>query len=165
MKSREVPNRNFPQYWLAMSDAAAFNLVQTALAFSSKLRTQIAEQVRIAPALHAAEIAVLLLSAAEGAWGKGKADNIVKQIVGPATLDPLSMAKVYLLVHRALSLLPETAWAADRMNARRDLLNELRQKGHSVQPALPVHSLKEEVAEQQWLRAVRETRKSEIPKK
>ncbi|MEN3292516.1 MAG: hypothetical protein V7642_1769 [Burkholderiales bacterium] len=165
MKSREVPNRNFPKYWLAMSDAVAFNLVQTALAFSSTLRTEIAEQARIAPALHAAEIAVLLLSAAEGAWGKGKADNIVKQIVGPAALDSASMSKVYLLVHRAMSLLPETAWAADRLNARRDLLNELRQKGYALQPALPAHSLKEEIAEQEWLRTVRETRKSDIPGK
>lgn len=165
MKSREVPRRNLPQYWLARSDAKAFDLAQTALVFSSKLRTEIAEQARIAPALHAAEIAVLLLSAAEGAWGKGMADRIVKEIVGAAKLDNLSMAKVYLLVHHVLKQLPETAWAENRLSARRDLLEDLKQRGHSLQPSLPAHSLKEERAEQEWLREIRETDTSTPPEK
>jgi hypothetical protein len=159
MKERGVPSRNFPKFWLTMSDAAAFNLAQTALALAGDLRTAIAEQAHIAPALHAAEIAVLMLSASEGAWGKGKGEHIVKEVVGKAELDALSMGKVYLLVYRAISLLPETAWAANRLNARRDLLDELRQKGQHLQPILPVHELKEELAEQEWLRMLRETPK------
>lgn len=165
MKSHEVPNRNFPKYWLAMSDATAFNLAQTAVALCITLRTEIAEKVQIAPALHGAEIAVLLLSAADGAWGKGKADSIVKEIIGPVVLDSSSMSKVYLLVHHTMSLLPETAWAENRISARRDLLDELKQRGYNLQSALPVHSLKEEIAEQEWLRAAREMQKSAIPKK
>lgn len=165
MKSREVPSRNLPQYWLARSDAKAFDLAQTAIAFSNKLRTAIAEQVRIVPVLHAAEIALLLLSAAEGAWGKGMADRIVKKIVGAEKLDNLSMAKVYLLVHHVMKQLPETAWAENRLNARRDLIEELKEKGHSLQPALPAHSLKEEKAEQEWLREIRKTDTSTPPEK
>jgi hypothetical protein len=152
-----VPNRNLSKYWVARSDAKAFDLAQTALAFSSKLRTAIAEQAKIAPALHAAEIAVLLLSAAESAWGKGMADRIVKDIVGAAKLDSLSMAKVYLLVHHVMKHLPETAWAENRLNARRELIEELRQKGHGLQPTMPLHSLKEERTEQEWLRDIRKT--------
>jgi hypothetical protein len=160
MKSSEVTSRNLPKYWLDRSDARAFDVAQTSLALSSVLRTEIAGQARIAPALHAAEIAVLLLSAAEGAWGRGMADRIVKEIIGAAQLDGLSKAKVYLLVHQAMNLLPETAWAENMLNARRDLLQELRQKGKVLQSAMPANSLKEERVEQEWLREVRETRKS-----
>ena len=165
MKSRGIKNRNFPKYWLAMSDAMVFNVAQTTLALSRRLRMEIAEQVQIAPALHATEITVLLLSAAENAWGKGWADYIVNEIVGPTALDNPNLAKVYLLVYRTMNLVPETAWAALRLNARRDLLEEIRQKGLGLQPMVPSHSLQEEITEQAWLRTLRETDKSEIPKK
>ncbi len=165
MKSREVPTKNFAKYWLAKSDAAAFDLAQTALSLSSKLRTEIAGQMRIAPALQAAEIAVLLLTAAESAWGKGMSDRIVNGIVGHAQLDSMNLAKVYLLVHRALYLLPETAWAANRLNARQDLLAELRKRGYGIQPGMPVHSTREEIVEQEWLRKLRETRAPAVPGK
>ena len=162
-KLREVPNKNFPKYWLAMSDAGAFNLAQSALALASKLRTDIAGQTRIAPAIPAADIAVLLLSAANGAWGKGMSDRIVKEIAGPAQLDSLNLAKIHLLVHRVMNLLPETAWAANRLNARQELLAELRKRGYGLQPAMPARGIKEEIAEQEWLRKLRETRSSASP--
>lgn len=165
MKSREVPNKNFPQFWLATSDASAFNLAQSALALSSDLRTKIAGRTRIAPAIPAADIAVLLLSAADGAWGKGMSDRIVKEIVGPAPLDSMNFAKVHLLVHSAINLLPETAWPANRMNAKYELLAELRKRGYGLQPAMPVHSIKEEIVEQEWLRKLHEKRAPARPKK
>lgn len=159
MKSREVPRRNFAEYVQALSDARAFELARTVFEFSRELRTKIAAQVRIDPALHASEIAVLLLSAAEGAWGKGMAEGIVKKIVGTAQLDNLSMSTVYLQVGHVMDLLPETAWAENRLGAQRDLLAELRQKGHDLQPTLPAQPVKEERAEQEWLRDVREKSK------
>jgi hypothetical protein len=156
MKPREVPYRNFPKYWLAMSDAAAFTLVQTVLGFAIELRRDIAEHLHVAPNIHAAEIAVLLLSAAEGGWGKGKGVSMVKEIVDPASLDEMRLAKLYLMVHRTLSRLPTTAWPSDRLGARRELLDELREKGRGLQSAMPSHRLKAEEKEQQWLQTARE---------
>lgn len=151
MKLREVPNRNLPKLWLIMSDSAAFKLAESALALASQLRTDIANQTRIAPAIPAADIAVLMLSAANGAWGKGMSDRITKEVVGPAQINSLNLAKIHLLVHRSMDLLPDTAWAANRLNAKYELLAELRKKGYGLQPAMPTHPIKEERVEQKWL--------------
>jgi hypothetical protein len=158
MKEREVPSRNFPSYWLAMSDASAFTIVQSVLAFALDLRRDIAEHVQVVSRLHAAEIAVLLLSAAEGGWGKGKASALVVEIVDVTALSELKAANVYFLVHHALNRLPLTAWPAERLSARQELLDELRAKGHGLHAGMPAHSLKEEERERQWLRAVKAMR-------
>lgn len=160
MKPRDVPNRNFANYWLAMSDAAAFNLAQTALALATRLRTDIAAHVQIAAALPASEIAVLMLTAADAAWGKAMSERLVKEIVGSEELDKPRLAKVYFLVCQAMKQLPESAWDARRLSARQDLLSELGKRGYGLLPALPRNSIKEEIMEKEWIRQLRETRAS-----
>ncbi|MEN3291021.1 MAG: hypothetical protein V7642_274 [Burkholderiales bacterium] len=154
IKKRKVPDRNFPAYWLAMSDAAAFTLVRSVLAFALDLRRDLAEHAQLVSRLHPAEIAVLLLSASEGGWGKGKAAQLADQITDVGSLSAARAATVYLQIHHALSRLPVTAWPAGKEAARGELLDELRSKAHRLHVEIPTRCTVEEEREQQWLDAV-----------
>lgn len=158
MKSREVTSRNLPRYWLAMSDAAAFTLVQSVLAFCTELCRDIATQVEVAPKMHAAEIAELLLSAADNGWSKSKARSMISDIVDDRDLEPEKMAKLCLLLHALVKRLPPTAWPADKRQARREFLDELRQLALQDGVA-PSHISRAERREQELYRSARELKK------
>jgi hypothetical protein len=151
MKRRVNPLRNFPAHWLAMQDAAALSITQTALALASRLRLDLAEQARVLARKGSAPLAALLLQAAEMGWGKPKVKPLVNQIVDLNKLDPARAAKAYALVHEAMNKLPPTLWPQEKQGARKELLDELQEHVRNSYDKVPRLTMKEEQMEQEWL--------------
>lgn len=152
MKSdlRNNPQRSIGRYWLAMSDAAAFTLVRSALAIAGKLRGHVAEQVHVVPPLSGPELAVALLTAAEGGWGKGKAAHLMAEVADLKGIDCLGRAKAWTLLRDAVAELPSGLWLHEKLPLRRELIDELDRQAKAARAELPPLPSKLELQEQQW---------------
>ncbi|TWI42501.1 hypothetical protein IP92_05477 [Pseudoduganella flava] len=152
MKSdlRNNPQRSMGRYWLAMSDAAAFTLVRSALAIAAKLRAGVAEQVHVVPPLSGPELAVALLTAADAGWGKGKATHLMAELADLKGVDCLGRAKAWTLLRDAVAELPTGLWALEKQALRRELLDELERQANAAKSELPPLPSKVELREQQW---------------
>lgn len=142
------------RYWLAMADSSAFTLVSTAIAVAEELRQELADQAGLSTRQGSADLAVLLLTAAESGWGKSKATQLVSQIVemgGPAQA---VKGRIYLLVRSAMAKLPLVLWAHDKHGARRELIEELTRQLNHFQVEMTTHPSREELRERQWRSAV-----------
>ncbi|HEY8608134.1 MAG TPA: hypothetical protein VIM12_13550 [Noviherbaspirillum sp.] len=161
MKPRRLPGRDFPAYWLAASDAAAFAMVQSVLAVAVALRTRLADQVRIVARLPAADIALLFLTAAESGWGKAKAESIVSQIVDLRELDSERTGKACMIIGEALAQVPLSQWAPERHGNRADLLDALRARARQAHETMMPKQSEARKAEAEWLAAVEGRRRAE----
>lgn len=150
MKGRELPQRNLGRYWLTMSDAAVFTSIQTIYVLAEKLRNDLADKTGVLAKRKAAELGLILASAAEGAWGRGKAGQLVAQIVDLEDLDPARTARVYALIGAAMSALPLTLWPQEKQSVRRELLDELNKHMVRAQIDVPRQQSKIEAREKEW---------------
>lgn len=156
---RKNPLRSLGRYWLTMADSSAFMLVSTAIGVADELRRELADQTGLATRQRSAELAVVLLTAAESGWGKGKAAQLVSQIVemnGPAQA---VKGRIYLLVRNALAKLPLVLWAQDKHGARRELIEELTRQMNHFQAEMITNPSREELRERQWREAVEAMRR------
>jgi len=163
MKSdlRKNPSRSMGRYWLTMADSSAFTLVRSTIATAEALRRDLADKAHLTPKTGSADLAVILLSAAEAGWGKGKASQLVAQIVelsGPALK---RKGHAYLLVRDAMAQLPLVLWPQDKLAVRRELLEELTRQLNLLQIDMTSNPSREELREQQWRDAVAGLRKAE----
>lgn len=157
---RKNPLRSMGRYWLTMADSAAFTLVSTAISVAEELRRELADQVGL-PARHgSAELAVVLLTAAEAGWGKGKAAQLVSQLVDMAGPAQAFRGRIYLLVRNAMAKLPLVLWAQDKHSARRELIEELTRQMNHFQAEATTYPSREELQEQAWRDAVSAQRSS-----
>lgn len=158
---RKNPLRSMGRYWLTMADSSAFTLVTTAISVAEELRQELADQAALPTRQGSAELAVVLLTAAESGWGKGKATQLVSQIVemgGPAQA---VKGRIYLLVRNAMAKLPLVLWAQDKHTARRELIEELTRQLNHFQVEMTTHPSREETREREWRDAVAALRKNE----
>ncbi len=138
------------RYWLTMSDASAFTLVTSSVAIADSLRRELSDQAKVYVKVTPPELAVILLTAAESGWGKGKANQLVAQISEMKNADAGQRARVFKLVRDAFAQLPLTLWSQDKLAARRELLEEMTRQLHNLQGNLPSLPTREEVREQEW---------------
>ncbi|ALU89637.1 hypothetical protein [Herbaspirillum rubrisubalbicans] len=163
MKSdlRKNPHRSMGRYWLTMSDASAFTLVRSCIAIADALRVTLAEQEKLLIRQSSAELAVVLLSAAEAGWGKGKVAHLVSQMVEVRKLDNLAKGRVYLLIRDAMARLPMILWPPEKMQMRRELLEELTRQINLYQADVPAVMTRDEIRERQWRESLLAMRKQE----
>lgn len=100
--------------------------------------------------LHYAEIAELLLTAAERGWGKGKGMQLVTQIADLKGVNPRTRARIYTLVRDAMNKLPVTAWPRERMSARKELLEDLDRMVFEAHEEIAPLTTKAERREEEW---------------
>ncbi|WP_296555948.1 hypothetical protein [Pigmentiphaga sp.] len=164
MKSdlRGNPSRSMGRYWLMMADSAAFTLVRSSIGVAEELRNDLAEQTGLPVRLDSVELAVLLLTAAESGWGKGKASQLVGQILDLAGVAQSLRSRAYLLVRDTMAKLPLVLWQQEKLAARRDLLDELTRMLNQYQLDLTVHPSRAELREQDWRETVAGMRKKEM---
>jgi len=158
---RNNPLRSIGRYWLTMADSSAFTLVRSAISAATELRQELADQTALPTRQSAAELAVVLLTAAESGWGRGKASQLVSQIVdlsGPA--QPMR-GRIYMLVRDAMATLPLVLWPQDKQAARRELIDELTRQMNQFQAEMTIHPSRDELRELLWREAVATLRKKE----
>jgi hypothetical protein len=158
---RKNPLRSMGRYWLTMADSAAFTLVSTAIGVANELRQELADQAALPTRQNAADLAVVLLTAAESGWGKGKAAQLVSQIVDMGGPAQAVRGKVFLLVRNAMAKLPLVLWAQDKHGARRELIEELTRQLNFFQVEMTTHPSREEMREREWRGQVAALRKNE----
>jgi hypothetical protein len=163
MKSdlRKNPHRSLGRYWLTMSDASAFTLVRSSIAIAEELRLALSEQEKMLSRHGNAELAVLLLTAAEAGWGKSKVAHLVSQLVEMRKLDNISKGRVYLLIREAFARLPTILWPQEKMQMRRELLEELTRQVNLYQAEAPTVMTRDEIRERQWREAILARHKQE----
>jgi hypothetical protein len=147
---RNNPQRSMGRYWLTMSDASAFTLVRSSVTLAEALRRDLAEKLKVVAEPSPVEIATVLLTAAEAGWGKGKANQLISQIIGSHKPDTEQRGGICLFLRDTLAQLPLTLWPQDKLPARRELLEELARQvslAHADVPTLPT---RDEIREQEW---------------
>lgn len=156
MKSdlRKNPQRSMGRYWLAMSDASAFTLVRSAIAIADALRRDLADQAQVVTSISVPEVAVQLLTAAEGAWGKGKGAHLMAQLADVRGHDCFCRARAWLLLRDAVASLPTVLWPQEKLTARRELLDDIERQANAARAETAPLPSKLEVREQQWRESV-----------
>ncbi|MFC7518741.1 hypothetical protein ACFQUU_27390 [Herbaspirillum sp. GCM10030257] len=139
-----------PYLWLTLSDAAAFNSVQSSFGIACDLRRDLTEKALVMPKASHATIAVALLGIAESG-GKGKGSILVNQIVDTRNLDSLQQAAVSRTIGGAVRKLPLTMWPADKLPQRAELIAELDEMVIVGHKDIQTWQKRAEDKEQQWL--------------
>lgn len=145
---RNDPERSRGRYWLAMSDAASFRLVRSAIAIAETLRRDLAEQVHVLAPLTPPEIAVQLLTAAEMGWGKSKATALMGQVAELRGHGGAARARAWLLLRVAVGELPTLLWPQEKLPSRRELIEELERQAVRARGEPALLSSKAELLEQ-----------------
>lgn len=163
MKSdlRKNPHRSIGRYWLTMSDASAFTLVRSSVAIAEELRRDLSDQEKILVKQGAAELAVVLLTAAEAGWGKGKASHLIAQMLELKKTGSAQKARILLLVRDAMARLPPILWPQDKQQARRELLEEFTRQANQLQVNESALPTRDEIREREWRESIMALRKSE----
>ncbi|UWE18933.1 hypothetical protein [Herbaspirillum huttiense] len=163
MKSdlRKNPHRSMGRYWLTMSDASAFTLVRSSIAIADELRVTLSDKEKLLITQSSAELAVLMLTAAEAGWGKGKMAHLVSQMVDVRKLDNHGKGRVYLLIRDAMTRLPTMLWPQEKMQMRRELLEELTRQINLYQDDASSVATRDEIRERQWRESVLAMRQQE----
>ncbi|WP_028100954.1 hypothetical protein [Pseudoduganella violaceinigra] len=147
---RRNPERNMGRYWLTMSDARTFTVVRSAFDIADALRRDLADQARLVASAAVPELAVQLLTAADAGWGKGMAAELMAQLVDLRPVGAAARGKAWALLHKAVDGLPVSVWSADKLGARRELLDELQRQALAARAELAPLPDKAEKQEQQW---------------
>jgi hypothetical protein len=146
--SASNPDRSMGDYWLTMSDASSFTVVESCVLIAADLRRDLAERVRVVSTHHPVDIAEMLMSAADLGWGKGKASQLVAQFANLSKCDPLRKATAYKLVREAFAKLPLTLWTQEKLPARGDLLEDMASNAIGAQAVIPQTQTEEQKREQ-----------------
>lgn len=163
MKSdlRKNPHRSIGRYWLTMSDASAFTLVRSSVSIAEELRRDLSDKEKILVKQNASELAVLLLTAAETGWGKGKAGHLIAQMVELKKTGNAQKGRILLLVRDAMAQLPLVLWPQEKLQTRRELLEEFTRQANNLQADTPSLPTRDEIREREWRESIMALRKSE----
>lgn len=113
-----------PRLWLSLSDAAAFNAVQTSFSIAGDLRRDLSERAGISPSLHQAGTSLALLNAAQ--TGASSANVMVGSIIGEQELSGFSKANAFMAIRHAINQMPVTFWSPELLSSRFALLDHCR---------------------------------------
>ncbi|SFV13892.1 hypothetical protein [Pseudoduganella namucuonensis] len=137
-------------YSLTFSDAITFSIARTGFKVARDLRRDLLEMAGVLCKPHHVEAATTLFTAAEQGWGKGKANQLVNQLVDLAGSAPLTRAKVYTVVRHAIDTLPATTWPQEKKAAKGDLLEDLDRQVLNAYAEIPLLTTKAERKEEEW---------------
>ncbi len=142
---------NMAAYKLTISDAIVFSITRTGFKIAKNLRRDLADtKIGVLSKLHYVEIAVILVTAAEQGWGKGKGIQLVNQLVDLKNVTPRIRARVYTEVRDAVNLMPPTAWPTDKFSSRKELLEDLDRQVFGAHAEIPPLTTKAERKEEEW---------------
>ncbi|MGI4846645.1 MAG: hypothetical protein ACRYGK_00660 [Janthinobacterium lividum] len=138
------------RFALVLADANAFKHVLSTITLAEELRRDLAAELQILALLDAPEMALVMLTAAEGAWGKHKANSLMNQIIEVSRKDALRRAKAHKLVRQAITKMPAILWPPDKIGARRELLEELDRLAAAAHGTVALKLSKAEEREMEW---------------
>lgn len=148
---RDDPARSVsPVMWLSMSDAAAFNAVQSCHGISSGMNRDMAEKVGLLSGASPASITVAILVLVES--GKPKLTAFITQVVDLRQVDQIKKGQAYDVILQWLKKLPLTLWPQDKLGQRMEILDEVSKMTHNAHYSaiLPLMTRDPENAERQW---------------
>ena len=137
-------------YVLTMSDAITFSIARTGFKAAKDLKRDLVDKTGILCRLHYVEAAVILFTATEQGWGKGKALQLVNQLVDLKNATPHTKAKVYTLIRHAIDMLPIMAWPHEKVSHRIDLLEDMDRQVATAYAEIPLLTTKAERKEEEW---------------
>lgn len=137
-------------YFLTRSDAAAFCIAKTGFKVAKDLKRDLVDKTGILCRLHHVEAAVILFTAIEQGWGKGKALQLVNQLVDLKNAAPFTRAKVYTVIRDATDMLPIMAWSLEKLSHRTDLLEDMDRQVSAAYAEIPLLTTKAERKEEEW---------------
>jgi hypothetical protein len=137
-----------PRLWLCMSDAAAFNSVQSTFAIATDLRRNLIERAQVMPRTSHASMSVSLLGIVES--GKSKVSPFVTQIFDAKDADAATKGRVYAQIQHAIRELPTTMWPHDKPSQRMDVLDELGKNIKGAYKIMPALETSAEIREKEW---------------
>jgi hypothetical protein len=137
-----------PRFWLCMTDASAFNAVQSTYAISTELRHDLVEKANVMPRATHAAVSVSLLNVVEA--GKAKVPTLINQIHEPSEADPVTKGRVIEQVLLAIRKLPPHFWALDKNAQRLEVLEDLSKQIGTAYRGMPILETGVERAERGW---------------
>jgi hypothetical protein len=137
-------------YILTISDAVTFSIARTGFKIARDLKRDLVERTGILCKLHHVEAAAILFAAAEQGWGKGKAGQLLNQLVDLGHAAPLARAKVYTLIRGAVNLLPATTWLTEKQSSRNDLIEDIDRQISHAYAEIPLLTTQAERKEEEW---------------
>jgi hypothetical protein len=137
-----------PRFWLCMTDASAFNAVQSTYAIAAELRRDLVEKANIMPRSTHATVTVSLLGVVDA--GKSKVSSLVTQIHDFKDTDSVMKGRVYEQILLAIRKLPTTLWAHDKLSQRLEVLEDLSKQIGVAYRGMPTLETGVERAERKW---------------
>jgi hypothetical protein len=137
-------------YILTMSDAVTFSIARTGFKIARDLKRDLVDKAGILPKQHHVEAAAILFTAAEQGWGKGKASQLLNQLVDLDGAPPLTRAKVLSVMRGAINLLPPTTWPHDKQSTKFDLIEDIDRQISNAYSEIPMLTTKAERKEEEW---------------
>jgi len=147
---RVLSRTKVPAYALTVSDATVFSIVRTGFKICRDLKRDMVAKADVLSPLHPVEMAVVMFSASEYGWSKGKAIQFVNQIANVKDREPLTRAKLCMEVRRAVDAMPVTAWPPEKFAARKELLEDFDRLAIDAYSEIPPLTTKEERREEEW---------------
>lgn len=139
-----------PRLWLSLSDAAAFNVVQSSVAIAGELRRDLPLRAGLMP--KETLIATTLAFLGIGEPGGSRAERVVEKIVNGMNASMLQLMQAYMLVSQAVQRLPVAIWQQGNMQQRLDFLDEMRRLAIEKSSAVPSLASPEDELLEKWLR-------------
>ena len=139
-----------PAYQLTVSDSIIFSIARSGFKIAKDLKRDLVDKTGVLCKLHHVEAAVILFTAAEQGWGKGRGVYLVNQLVDLKNALPLTRANVYTAIRNATDMLPIATWPAERMSSRLELLRDLDQQVSSAHDEVPLLTTAAERKEEEW---------------
>ena len=147
---RKISRIKEAAYTLTISDAVTFSIARTGFKVAKDLKRDLVDKTGILCKLHHVEAASILFAAAEQGWGKGRASQLVNQLVDLTSSPPLTRAKVYSLIRHATDMLPATTWPEEKMASRIDLLEDMDRQVLHAYAEIPLLTTQAERKEEEW---------------
>lgn len=125
-----------PRLWLALADAASFNVVQTCVGLAQSLRVALSEKAGVLATMDERALTELLLNG--NRLGKAPLDQLVDQLSGLAAEAHGPRAQVGLALKNVIARLPDAVWEGqtDRRVALQDQLTSFITQCHSQLPSV-----------------------------
>jgi hypothetical protein len=137
-----------PRFWLCMTDAAAFNAVQSTHAIAGELRRDLIEKAHVMPKASNAAVTVSLLGVVDA--GKSKVNSLVSQIYDLNEADPVQKGRVYEQVLLAVRKLPHSFWPQEKLAQRMEVVEDLLKQVGVAYRGMPTLETGVERHERQW---------------
>jgi hypothetical protein len=140
-----------PRFWLCMTDAAAFNSVQSTYAIATEMRRDMIEKANVMPRASNAAMTVSLLGVVDA--GKSKINSLVTQVCDIHEADAVQKVWIYDTVLTAIRRLPHNYWSQEKLPQRLEVIDELLKQVTGAYRVAPTLETGVERHEREWREA------------